>query len=142
MTKSFSVVSKILCAGIILLALTSCAGMDARVDILPTSNLYGTVPPRVSSDKCKYTMKDNAPDPSTYTVLAQYVVQEAPTVILGLSAQEMICHAYVKAVEKGADAIIVDEIGTTNVAGGAARTSPVVKVRSIRFKGELPPDMK
>ena len=124
------------------IVLTSCAGMDLRVDTLPTSSLYGSVPPRVVAAKCRWYTKENAPDPSTYTVLAQYVIQENPTVLTSLSAETMVCHAYEKAVEKGADAIIVDEMSTTNVAGGYARTSPVVKVRAIRFKGDLPTGLK
>ena len=120
------------------MVLTGCAGMDLRVDTLPTNSLYGSVPPRVITDKCRWYTKDDTPHPSTFTVLAQYVIQETPTVMLPLSAHDMICHAYEKAVKNGADAIIVDEMTTTNVAGGYARTSPVVKARAIRFNGDLP----
>jgi hypothetical protein len=120
------------------LVLTSCASMDLRVDTMPTSSLYGSIPPRISADKCKYIPKESAPDPSTYTVLAQYIIQENPTVITALSANEMLRYGCEIAVEKGADAIIVDEMSTTSVAGRAARTSPVVKLRAIRFKGEIP----
>jgi hypothetical protein len=116
--------------------------MDLKVDTLPMSSEYGSISPRVSTDKCRYYTKENAPDSSTYTVLAQYIVQETPTVIISRSAQEMICHIYETAVQKGADTIIVDEMGTTNVAGGYARTSPVVKIRAIRFKGQPPQDLR
>lgn len=38
-----------------------------------------------------------------------------------------------QAWKNGADAIINVSISTTNVAGGYARTSPVVKVTAVRF---------
>ena len=120
--------------------LLGCAAMDLRVDTLPTSSDFGRLSPRVSMDKCVYYTKDNAPDPSYYTVLASYIVQEEPMVIIAKSAQDMIRYIHKKAVKMGADTIIVDEITTTSVAGDVARTSPIVKVRAIRFKGELPKD--
>jgi len=114
-----------------------CASMDLKVDTLPVSNDYGRLAPRVSADKCAYYVKDNVPDASTYTVLAQYVVQETSTVITARSSQTMICHVYREAIKAGADAIIVDDIGTTGV-GGYGRTTPIVKIRAIRFKGDVP----
>ena len=113
-------------------------GMDLHIDALPMSNDFGNIAPRVSLDKCKYYTKENAPDQSTYTVLAQYIVQEKPEILMSRPPGAMICYAFERAVEKGADSIIVDEMGTTNVAGGYARTSPVIKIRAIRFK-EQPP---
>jgi len=103
---------------------------------MPTNNLYDNYSPRISADICKYYNKENAPDPSTYIVLAQVVVQEQQSVFFPFSEREMICHAYKKAVQKGADAIVVDEIRIENE--GYARKSPIVKMRAIRFKGELP----
>ena len=121
--------------------LTSCASMDLRVDTLPASSLYGHVPPRLVNDECRWYVSEKAPYSFTYDVLAHYVIQENPVVISSVSAQTMICYAYKIAVKNGADAIIVDEMSTTNVAG-YARTSPVVKVTAIRFNGngDLLPD--
>jgi len=118
--------------------LIGCASLDLRMDTIPVSADYGKVSPRIAPEACSYYTVDNAPDSSQYTVLARYIVQETPTVIASHSANAMIAYACQKAVEKGADAIILDEIGTTNVAGGYARTSPVIKARAIRFKGDLP----
>lgn len=119
-------------------SLVGCASMDLRLDTIPASDEYGKRAPRVSADICSYYSKNNEPDPSTYFVLAQYIVQENPSVLTSWAARDMICQVYKEAVGKGADAIIVDKIGTTSVAGGAQRTSPVIDIRSIRFKGDLP----
>ena len=132
---TFSVIS-------LIFLLLGCAAMDLRVDTLPISNDFGKLTPRASMDKVVYYTTENAPDPSYYTVLASYIVQEAPTVISSHSAQGMIRYIHKQALKKGADTIIVDEITTTSVAGGVARTSPIVKIRAIRFKGELPKDFK
>jgi hypothetical protein len=115
------------------------SGMDLRVDVVPMGNQYGNVRPRVSPKNCSFFTKEQAPEASAYTVLAQYVVQELPTTMISHSAQDMICYAYATAVKKGADGIIVDEIGTANMsAGNSAKTSPLIKLRSIRFIGDLP----
>ncbi len=79
-----------LLAAICFFLLLGCAAMDLRVDTLPASSDFGKLSPRVSMDKCVYYTKDNAPDPSLYTVLASYIVQEAPTVISAHTAQGMI----------------------------------------------------
>lgn len=133
--------NKILCVLVMLIGIVGCAGMDLYVDTIPISPEYGKIQPRISSDNCKYYTEENAPDPATYTVLAKYTIRETQTVITSRSARTMICYAYEKAVRKGADAIIVDDISSEKVPG-VARNTPVIKVRAIRFKGELPPEVK
>lgn len=115
-----------------------CASMDMRLDTLATNNDYGNLQPRVVKNCSYYTKGSNEPAAENYYVLAQYVVQENPSVMMSRTANQMICYIYEEAIDNGADAIIIDEIGTTNVAGGFARTSTVVKARAIRFKGDIP----
>jgi len=118
---------------------TAMRFMDLRVDTVQMSDQFGRLPPRVSTDVCKYYTKGNAPGASTYTVLAQYIIQEEPEVVASHSAQDMIGYAYSLAVKNGADAIIVEEVGTVNMSAGfAAKTTPIVKVLAIRFNGEPP----
>ena len=118
--------------------LAGCASMDLRMDKVVISNDYGNIEPRVDANCSFYNKGANEPDPSQYYVMASYVVQENPTVVTSRSVNSMICYIYDEAIENGADAIIVDEIGTTSVAGGFARTSPIVRARAIRFKGDPP----
>ena len=124
--------------GLIAGCVAALQSLDLRVDTIPASADFGNVSPRVSPDKCGYYTTDHAPDASTYTVLARYIVQEEPEVFVPYNANEMIAYVCKQAVEKGADAIIVDDVGTTTFAGRHARTSPVVKARAIRFNGEPP----
>ena len=129
---------------LLLVGLIGCsfgAGMDLKVDTLRESSNYGVLQPRVAPDNCRYYTEENAPDPSSYIVMAEYVIKETQTVVVSRSAKTMICYAYEKAVKKGADALIVDDISKERVPGVARNTS-VVKVRAIRFKGDIPPEMK
>ncbi len=127
-----------LLGGVVLVASSfGCAGLDLRLDMIPISGEYGALQPRVT--KAKVWMVESSPQANSYTVLAKFIVQEEPTVIFSRSANEMMFYAAEQARAKGADGVIIDDVSTTNVAGGAARVSPVVKGRAIRFKGELPP---
>jgi hypothetical protein len=108
-----------------------CASMDLRVDELPLSNTYGGVQPRIPFEGFKYFSGE--PD-RAYVKLADLVVQEEPTVITSHSAQEMTRHLCKIAWGKGADAVINVSISTTSVAGGAARTSAIVKGTAVRWK--------
>jgi hypothetical protein len=118
--------------------ISSCASMDMRLDTMATSNDYGNLQPRVVKNCSYYSKGSNEPAADKYYVLAQYVVQENPSVMMSRTVNQMICYIYDEAIDNGADAIIIDEINTTNVAGGFTRTSPVVKARAIRFKEDVP----
>ena len=135
---------KILCVSMLLIGLVGCgfgAGIDLNVATKPLNPEYGKLQPRVSADNCQYYTEENAPDPSTYTALAAYDIKETQTVITSRTARTMICYAHKRAVLNGADTIIVHEISEEKVPG-VRRITPVVKVLAIRFKGELPPELK
>jgi hypothetical protein len=108
-----------------------CASMDLRVDELLLSSTYGVVQPRIPLEQFKYYSGE--PD-KAYVKLADLVVQEEPTVIISRSANEMLYYLCKIAWEKGADAVINVSISTTNVAGGYARTSAIVKGTAVRWK--------
>jgi hypothetical protein len=111
---------------------TGCAAsMDLRVDELRLSNSYGAIKPRGSFAQFQYFSGE--PD-RPYTKLADLIVQETPTVITSRSANEMTNYLYKTAWEKGADAVINVTVSTTNVAGGYARTSAVVKGTAVMWK--------
>lgn len=155
---------KILCVSMLLTGLVGCgfgAGMDLQVDTLAPSPEYGKLQPRVAADKCQYYTEENAPDPNTYTVLVEYLIKQTPTVITSRSPQTIVCYAHGRAVRNGADTIIVDEIiergevpvsvedsreyrlvMKRDVPPGTMRITPIVKVRAIRFKGEIPSELK
>jgi len=114
-----------------LICLVGCASMDLRVDELPLDNTYGAVQSRIPFEQFKYFSGE--PD-RAYVKLADLVVQETPTVITSHSANEMTRHLCKIAWEKGADAVINVSISTTNVAGGYARTSAIVKGTAVRWK--------
>jgi len=114
-----------------LICLVGCASMDLRVDELPLDNTYGAVQSRIPFEQFKYFSGE--PD-RAYVKLADLVVQEEPTVITSHSAKEMTRHLCKIAWEKGADAVMNVSISTTNVAGGYARTSAIVKGTAVRWK--------
>ena len=136
-------------------------GMDLDVDVQEPVPEHGKLKYRVDPNNCRYYMEENAPDPKTYKVLAKYVITYTPVVITSRSIKTMICYAYKRAVWNGADTIIVDEVVKNgkvplteedreeiriimkkNPPPGAYRTTPIVRVRAIRFIGELPPEFK
>lgn len=155
---------KILSVSMLLTGLVACgfgAGMDLQMDTLAPSPEYGKLKSRVKAYECQYYTEENAPDPNTYAVLAEYVIKQAPTVITSRSPQTMVCYAHKRAVWNGADTIIVDEIIENgevpmtdedrreyrivmkrNPPPGAVRTTPIVKARAIRFTSEIPSELK
>lgn len=110
----------------------SCsASMDLRLDTLKSSPDYGNIKPRMELKDFKYYTGKPGKE---YQELAKLVVQETPQVIMPRTTDEMVYYLCEIAWENGADALIDVEINTTNVAGGYARTSAVVKGTAVRFK--------
>jgi len=108
-----------------------CATLDLRTDVIPLSNNYGKIQPRIPYEKFEYfSGEPNKP----YEKLADLIVQENPTVITSHSAQSMTSYLCKLAWKKGADALINVTVSTTSAAGGYARTSAVVKGTAIRWK--------
>ena len=115
---------------LIIFLLANCASMDLRVDTLRSDVGYGKLEPRIAFSEFKYyTGEPGRP----YKELAQLIGQETPQVVLSRSAEQIIAYLCKKAWKNGADALIKVTISTTNVAGGYARTSPVVKGIAVRF---------
>ena len=114
-----------------LILVLGCATLDLRTDVLPLSNNYGKIQPRIPYEKFEYFSGElNKP----YEKLADLVVQENPTVIISHSAPEMTSYLCKLAWKKGADALINVTVSTTSAAGDYARTSAVVKGTAIRWK--------
>lgn len=127
---------------LVVILLTGCASMDFRLDEVRLDRSYGSTTARVALADMSffpgepseaYAQKVTGNPKAKYTVLAQLIVQEEPTVIIAHTADEMIEYLCKQAWEKGADGVIHLQVSTTNVAGGYARTSPVVKGDAIRF---------
>lgn len=108
-----------------------CASLDLRTDVLPLHSDFGKVEPRIPFEKFEYFSGE--PE-KPYEKLADLVIQEKPNVVASHSAQAMTSRLCKLAWEKGADALINVTVSTTNVAGGYARTSAVVKGTAIRWK--------
>lgn len=132
-----------MCCMALVIFTAGCASLDLRVDQLRLHGSYGTIRPRVEITKFEYFTGE--PDPSytkmvtgksdtPYIKLAEIIVQEQPTVIVARATDQMIRHLCKLAWAKGADAVINVTISTTSVAGGYARTSPVVKGTAIRYE--------
>ncbi|MGM0610445.1 MAG: hypothetical protein ACQES5_05095 [Thermodesulfobacteriota bacterium] len=131
--KSTLMIVALFCFGLV-----GCGpGINLNVDTLPVSSKFGQLKPRVPKDKCIYIPEEEAPSKDKYTVLARYVVQESTQVTHSQGPQTMICHVFEKARAQGADAVIVESMDTKNVAG-YARTSPVIKLKAIRFNQNIP----
>jgi hypothetical protein len=107
------------------------ASMDLRLDTLKSSPDYGNIQPRIELKDFKYYTGKPGKE---YQELAKLIVQETPQVVMARTTDEMIYYLCETAWENGADALIDVEISTTNVAGGYARTSSVVKGTAVRFK--------
>lgn len=112
----------------------SCASMNLDVQTL-RGPAYGSFAPRITLEKMKAFRKE---PPWPYIVVAEYVVQETPLVMMAQDANTMLQHVGRLAHEKGADAIILDSFNSAQATGGYARTTAVVKVRGIRFVGDMP----
>lgn len=124
------------------LTMFGCAAMDFRLDEVSIDQSYGTIPARVAQNQLayfpgepseRYAEQITGNSKAKYRVVAELIVQETPTVLTSHTADEMIRYLCKKAWEKGADALINVHVSTTNVAGGYARVSPVVKGQAIRF---------
>jgi hypothetical protein len=120
----------------ILIGTFGCASMDTDVKSM-RGPAYGQ-PPRVAEADLLIIRDPADLARYQYDVVGTYIAEETPEVIMSVSADEMLRVAARKAWKDGADAVVVDEFGSKNVAGGAARTSPIVKIRGIRFRGPLP----
>ncbi len=117
--------------------LVGCASMDLQMEHMPMHPEFGQLEPRVP-DKCFYVPEEYAPEEDEYIILARYIVQERERVSMSRRPQEMICHAFSDAREEGADAVIVEDMSSTAIAGGAERTSAVIRVKAIRFVEDPP----
>jgi len=110
-------------------SMVGCAGMDLRVESMPGPG-YRKYQTRSEVGEIKvYYGEPDRP----YVVIAKYIVQETPQVIMARSKETTINYVAKRARSDGADAIIVDNFDVVNVAG-VARQSMKIWIRGIRFK--------